>query len=110
MAHHNRKVDEQMAQHILLDDPSFLKEIVERVLQELLEAEMTEHIGAAPYERSEKRTGQRNGYKPRALRTQGWHAEPARSPGPGRDLLHQAVLTLPEKREGFGVGADGDVC
>jgi putative transposase len=69
MAHHNRKVDEQMAQHILLDDPSFLKEIVEKVLQELLEAEMTEHVGAAPYERSEKRTGQRNGYKPRALRT-----------------------------------------
>jgi len=69
MAHHNRKVDEQMAQHILLDDPSFLKEIVERVLQELLEAEMTEHVGAVPYERSEKRTGQRNGYKPRALRT-----------------------------------------
>ena len=30
---------------------------------------MTEHVGAAPYERSEKRTGQRNGYKPRALRT-----------------------------------------
>ena len=69
MAHHNRKVDEQMAQHILLDDPSFLKEIVERVLQEPLEAEMTEHVGAAPYERSEKRTGHRNGYKPRALRT-----------------------------------------
>jgi len=69
MAHYNHKVDEQMAQHILLDDPSFLKEIVEKVLQELLEAEMSEHVGAAPYERSEKRTGQRNGYKPRALRT-----------------------------------------
>ena len=69
MAHHNRKVDEQMAQQSLLDDPSFLKEIVERVLQELLEAEMTEHVGAAPYERSHKRTGLRNGYKPRALRT-----------------------------------------
>jgi hypothetical protein len=27
----------------LLDDPSFLREIVERVLQEMLEAEMTEH-------------------------------------------------------------------
>ncbi len=54
---------------MLLDDPTFLKEIVERVLQELLEAEMTEHIGAAPYERTERRTGQRNGYKPRTLRT-----------------------------------------
>jgi putative transposase len=34
-----------------------------------LEAEMTEHIGAAPYERTEDRKGQRNGYKPRTLRT-----------------------------------------
>jgi putative transposase len=39
------------------------------VLQELLEAEMSEHIGAAPYERTGTRTGRRNGYKPRALRT-----------------------------------------
>jgi putative transposase len=53
----------------LLDDPSFLNEIVERLIQELLEAEMTEHIGAAPYERAEKRKGHRNGYKPRTLRT-----------------------------------------
>jgi len=53
----------------LLEDPDFLREIVERVVQELLEAEMTDHIGAAPYERTEKRTGHRNGYKPRTLRT-----------------------------------------
>jgi putative transposase len=53
----------------LLEDPNFLREIVERVLQEMLEAEMTEHIGAAPYERSATRTGHRNGYKPRTLRT-----------------------------------------
>ncbi len=30
---------------------------------------MTEHIGAAPYERGEGRTGHRNGHKPRTLRT-----------------------------------------
>ncbi len=30
---------------------------------------MTEHVGAAPYERTEKRTGHRNGHKPKALRT-----------------------------------------
>ena len=35
----------------------------------MLEVEMTEHVGAAPYERSENRTGRRNGYKPRTLRT-----------------------------------------
>ncbi len=69
MAHHNPKVDEEMVQGILLDDPGFLKQIVERVLQELLEAEMTEHLGAAPYERAENRKGHRNGYKTRMLRT-----------------------------------------
>ncbi len=52
MAKDHRRLAEEVAQGILLDDPGFLKEIVERVLQELLEAEMTEHIGAAPYERS----------------------------------------------------------
>jgi putative transposase len=58
-----------MAQEVLLDDPSFLCEIVERVLQELLEAEMSEHIGAAPYERTTERKGHRNGHKPRTLST-----------------------------------------
>jgi putative transposase len=69
MATDHRKVSEQLAQEILLEDPDFLREIVQRVLQEMLEAEMTEHIGAAPYERSATRIGHRNGYKPRTLRT-----------------------------------------
>jgi transposase-like protein len=70
MAEDHRRLAEGVAQAILLDDPTFLKEIVERVLQEILEAEMTEHIGAAPYdERSENRKGHRNGHKPRTLRT-----------------------------------------
>ena len=30
---------------------------------------MSEHVGAAPYERSENRKGHRNGYKPRTLKT-----------------------------------------
>ena len=69
MAEDHRRLVEEMAQGTLLDDPDFLKEIVERVLQEILEAEMTEHLGAAPYERSEGRKGHRNGYNRRTLRT-----------------------------------------
>jgi transposase-like protein len=69
MTEHHRRTDAELVQGILLDDPGFLKEIVQRVLQEMLEAEMTEHVGAAPYERSATRTGQRNGYKPRTLRS-----------------------------------------
>ena len=69
MAEDHRRSAEELLQGFLLDEPEFLRQIVERVLQEMLEAEMTEHVGAAPYERTHKRTGQRNGYKPRALRT-----------------------------------------
>lgn len=69
MTEDHRKVSARLAQGILLEDPNFLREVVERVLQEMLEAEMTEHVGAAPYERSAARTGHRNGHKPRTLRT-----------------------------------------
>jgi putative transposase len=65
----HRRTDTQMAQEVLLDDAGFLAEVVQRVLQELLEAEMTEHVGAAPYERAAGRKGHRNGHKPRDLRT-----------------------------------------
>jgi len=58
-----------MVQEVLLDDAGFLREIVERVLQEVLEAEMTEHLGAAPHERTDARKGHRNGHKPRTLRS-----------------------------------------
>ncbi|MCA1848952.1 MAG: IS256 family transposase [Actinobacteria bacterium] len=69
MTEDHRRPDVELAQGVLLDDPDFLRQIVERVLQELLEAQMTEHIGAAPYERGENRKGHRNGHKPRTLRT-----------------------------------------
>jgi len=69
MARDHRRVDAQLVQEVLLDDPGFLRELVERAVQQILEAEMTEHVGAAPYERVEGRTGQRNGHKPRTLRT-----------------------------------------
>lgn len=59
---------EHLAQ-VALDDPSFLQRLVERTLQEVLEAEMTAHVGAEPYERTETRTGHRNGSKPRTLHT-----------------------------------------
>lgn len=67
--HHHRANNELVQEEILLNDPDFLKEIVREVLQQVLEAEMTRHIGAAPYERTEDRRGHRNGYKERTLKT-----------------------------------------
>ncbi len=69
MADHHRRADKELVQQILLDDPEFLRRIVERTLQQLLEVEITEHIGAAPYQRTESRKGHRNGHKPRKLKT-----------------------------------------
>src|SRR3990170_4484349 len=69
MAKDHRRLDTELAQEVLLDDPGFLRQIVERVVQQMLEAEMTEHVGAAPHERTDARKGHRNGYKPRTLRT-----------------------------------------
>jgi putative transposase len=69
MAKSNGTGAKAVAQAALTDDPDFLRQIVERTLQELLEAEMTAHLGAARYERGAGRTGQRNGYRPRTLHT-----------------------------------------
>jgi putative transposase len=54
------------------------------ILQQLIEAEATALIGAAPYERSEDRVAQRNGHRPRLLTT------------PAGDL----ELSIPKLREG----------
>jgi putative transposase len=49
------------------DDP--IRALMQVLLQGLLEEEMTAHVGAEPYERTEGRRGHRNGYKPRSLKT-----------------------------------------
>jgi putative transposase len=69
MAAGNSSERTDLAQALLLDDPAFLRGIVERALQAILEAEMTAHVGAARYERGEGRTGYRNGSRPRTLTT-----------------------------------------
>src|SRR5215204_4288588 len=69
MAERNGSDRTGLAQAILLDDPGFLRGIVERAVQAILEEEMTAHLGAARYERGEGRTGYRNGSKPRVLTT-----------------------------------------
>lgn len=71
-------------QAALLDDPGLLRGIVHAALQEMLESEMTEHLGAEPHERTEHRTGHRNGYKPRTITTR----------------VGRMTLMVPQDREG----------
>lgn len=42
---------------------------MEAVLNQLLEAQVTDHLKAVPYERSEERQGYRNGYRTREMKT-----------------------------------------
>ena len=46
-----------------------VRSLAERLLQELIEAEATAHIGAGPHERTEARRTQRNGHRPKTLTT-----------------------------------------
>ena len=50
-------------------DLDIVREALALVLQALIEAEATQHIGARPYERSEQRTAHRNGTRSRLLST-----------------------------------------
>ena len=52
-----------------LGGEDFLRGLVERVVQQVLEAEMTSFLGAETYQRTGERSGWRNGYKPRTLKT-----------------------------------------
>lgn len=54
---------------MLAEDEDFLRPIVQIAVQEFLEAEMNEVIGAGKSERSDGRLGYRSGYYPRKLIT-----------------------------------------
>ena len=71
-------------QFALLNDPDFLNQAVTRFLQQFLEAEITSFLQADPYERTTKRTGYRNGYKPRIVKTR----------------VGRIELSVPQDREG----------
>src|SRR5580658_6844722 len=51
------------------DGFDLVREAVRIVFQELIEAELTERIGAGHYERSDLRTNERNGHRPRVVST-----------------------------------------
>ena len=63
-----RKTKSKLAE-LLKEDKDWLQAMVQTVVQEALEAEMAEHLGAGSYERAEGRRGYRAGYYRRSLVT-----------------------------------------
>lgn len=84
MARKNATTQLAGTQEALVDAPELVRGIVLAALQAILEAEMTEHVGAERHERTGTRTGQRNGYKPRMLTTR----------------IGTMTLMVPQDREG----------
>lgn len=62
----NAKTDWKAA---MAEDPDFMKGLVREVLQQVLEAEMEETLGATKSQRTEGRQGYRSGYYTRSLVT-----------------------------------------
>ena len=59
------------------DGVNLIRDAVRLVMQELIELEATEAIGAGRYERSDTRVNERNGHRSRLLATQAGDIEPA---------------------------------
>ena len=76
-----------LSSRLMEDDASLatsLAEILSVAMQELIEAEVTARIGAAPGERTESRTNQRNGHRPKLLSAPGRrHRGPDPEAAPG---------------------------
>src|SRR5262249_11762111 len=94
---------------LLREDEEFLRVLVRTALQEVLEGEMTEALGAEKGERTAGRQGYRWLLRPDADHAD-WQARAAGATGPRRAVLDRAVRTLPTFGTGAGSSAGGDVC
>ena len=86
------------------DGVDLIRDAVRLVMQELIELEATEVIGAGRYERTETRTNERNGHRPRLLATQAGDIElkiPKLSHG---SFFPSLLSTAPADRSGVARG------
>src|SRR5690606_5445626 len=68
MAQYQITVDREMLHQLFSGDEGVAK-LLESVLNQVLEAQVTEHLKAQPYERTDERVGHRNGYREREMKT-----------------------------------------
>lgn len=74
MSHNDHTLQEALEQHLETlkageESDDWIRDLVEWLLQEVLDVEFGQFLGAAPYERSQDRKGYRNGYYQRELFT-----------------------------------------
>jgi len=105
-------------------DEAFSK-LLEEIFNQVLLAQSTEQLGAAPYERTEGRTAYRNGVRERQLTTRvgtltlrvprhratnysSWHTYLKGTPSSQWSVQHRAIYALSTERAGTDAGNDGD--
>lgn len=69
MAQKNRNAETTDVKNLLLETPDLIREIVAQTVQQILESEMDEALGARRSERTEERAGHRSGYYDRSFIT-----------------------------------------
>ncbi len=74
----------QITVHGLFKEDGAMARLVEQVLNQVLQSEVTEALQAKPFERTEDRRGYRNGFKPRTMTTR----------------VGRLILSVPQVREG----------
>ena len=72
MAQYDIKLEAEELVDLLSNNDKF-KCLAESIINQVLDAQMTEHLGAEYYAHDESRTGYRNGYRPRSLYTRIGH-------------------------------------
>ena len=83
MAQYDIKLNSNELVDLLSNNEQFPK-LMERIINQVLDAQMTEHLGVEVYERSDDRNGYRNGYRIRRLSTRIGHL----------------ILRVPQTRDG----------
>ena len=71
--------------------PDLLRTLVQQVVQQLIDAEFQQRVGAAPYERTETRRDVRNGSRPRRFTTR---RRDDRPPHPARSARRVPAIAL----------------
>lgn len=72
MAQYDIKLEAEELVDLLSNNDKFTQ-LTESIINQVLDAQMTEHLNAEPYARNDKRTGYRNGYRTRSLYTRVGH-------------------------------------
>ena len=96
--------------HHLADDEEFVRRLVQETLNEVLESEMTEFLGAWQERTDEDASGLPFRILPARSDDEGGRDRAESSAGTQRPVQHAGVRALSAFGEGPGGGAVGDVC